>query len=476
MTLPSAPFARCLQVDPYYLSVIETLELPQRFRDGLTPEVARHYQHALERFRAGDRPAARTLLDGLATVLAGADRGLCRAMLAMVLSVDGDHDAAEAELARAMAVAPDCPEYRHLAGVLAVRRRDPAAAAARFAEAARLAPGFGPPRAALALLLALDGQWAEVAEPAKGALAAGCELGASLVGYSLWFSTLFQGGPDPGGFLLPAPRTVTAAAVARVLAGLPAVEMGATAPSSGDRPMVFVFCDTGYLEPHALPLVWSLEDVGAGCAVHLHVANPAPGDAARLEAVAARLRQVHLGWSFETVDLDRFGPASVYYSCARFCRFYQLVRDRRRPVLMVDADSLFQRPPESLPGWGCPGIDVGLVDNPMAPPWERFIAWGTYVAPTPAGLDFLGRVAFFVGRNLLARTGRWFLDQTALFLAHQSRPTGLGLALWHAANGPFDLGHRDDAVVWTVALDKTGEGPYNRRKDALRCRFDGSAT
>jgi len=465
---PAAPFDRCLAADPYYLSVLETIVLPMRFRDRMVPAQAARYAEAFRHIRAQDYGTALALLDELAQTTGGADGGLALATAATVHWIAGSDRAATALLDRCRACAPDCAEYRHLAGVQAIRQRAPAAAAARFLEAVTLDPGFGPGWAALALLYALDDQWTAAEVPARRALAAGCELGAGLVACCLMFSTLFQGKPMAGPFLAT-PETVPAAAVERLLARLPAVDTSHPPPPDETGPTLFVFCDPVYLRAHALPLIRSLAAVAADCAVHLHVANPRPEDPGLIRDMAAGLSgtRIRLSHAVETADPGRFGPLGIYCACVRFCRFHQFIRDSRRPALMVDADSLFRRPPDRIPGWGRADLDLALLANPTAPPWERFLGCGIYAAPSPDGLDTLARIAAFIARNLIAGKGRWFLDQIALFLAHRTRGAGLRLLTWDAANGPFDLRHRDDSVVWTVAIRKEEEGRYKKYKQTL---------
>ncbi len=460
----SVPFSRCLAVDPYYLSTMETIALPWRFRDRLSPYHAARYHQAFEAIRANNHPEALAILARLETEAHGADSGLFPATAALVLCVGGNPTMAEYELERALKTAPDCGEYHHLAGVLAVRRRDLAKAEACFRKAARLAPDLGQAWAALALLLILDEQWAEAEQPARRALALGCELGANLVTYGLMFATLLQNRPVESPFLLPPAGAIPDATMDRLLSGLPAVE-GDTPPAGETGPLIFVACDTTYLTRHALDLLWSLDETGVDGQVHLHIFNPSGQDIQTIKATAKRLQRIRLGHSCETVDLERFGPAPVYYSSARFCRFYQLVRATKRPALILDADSLFRLPPHRLPGWGRADLDLALMENPTGPPWERFLACGLYAAPTPAGLDYLARVAFFVGQNLIARKGRWFLDQIALFLAHRQAGSALRLRSWNA--DCFDLGHRDHSVVWTVALNKSQDGRYMEFKRNL---------
>jgi hypothetical protein len=112
------------------------------------------------------------------------------------------------------------------------------------------------------------------------------------------------------------------------------------------------------------------------------------------------------------------------------------------------------------------------VDNPAAPPWERFPACATYGTSTPRGLEVLAWVTAFIAQNLIARKGRWFLDQIALFLAHRAKGTGLRLETWNAATGPFSVQHHDDSVVWTVAIRKNEDGPYRDYKKELIQKYD----
>ena len=464
----TTPFARCLGADPYYFSMMDTIILPARFCERLAPALAVPYRQTFETLRAGDCPMALERLAHLEAAAGGADAGLCAATGALAHTLAGNPAGAAAALTRALAASPDCAEYHHLAGVLALRRRAVAAAMAHFQDAVRLDPTLGPAWAAMALLFTLDGQWAAVEPPARRALALGCELGAHLVAYGLLFSTLFEDRPVTSPFLLPPSGTIPAAAMERLLARLPAVT--GSWPGAEPGPILFVACDGVYLIEHALALLWSLEETAGECAVHLHLFNPRADDLPRLAAVAAALRRVRISHTTETVDVLRFGSAAVYYSCARFCRLAQFVRATGRSALMLDADSLFRKPPDQLPGWGRTDLDLALFENPGAPPWEQILAWGVYAAATPQGLAFLDRVGFFVGQNLIARKGLWFLDQIALFLAHRSLSAGLRIQNWDSRC--FDLGHGDQSLVWTVTRNKNQDSRYNDYKRALCQRHE----
>ena len=236
--------------------------------------------------------------------------------------------------------------------------------------------------------------------------------------------------------------------------------------------MILVVCDPVYLTEHALPLLWSLEAVSIpdDVAVHLHIINPTPDDPARLATLTASLTRIRLSHSFETADLERLGPASVYYSCVRFCRLYQFMRITGRPILMVDADGLFRHPPQAIPGWAARDLDIAMVAPPGAPPWEAFLAGALYAAPTPDALSFLAAAATFVGQNLIARKGRWFLDQIALTLAHRNRPPTLRLKTWTQAR-MIDLNHHNDSIYWAVTLRKGGDGPYQTYRRTLTLRY-----
>ena len=464
----TAPFLRCLGVDPYYFSLMDGVILPARFCEGLPPPLAMTYRHSLDRLRAGDYPGARDGLLGLEQTAGGADAGLCAATLASLHAASGELEAAWAETKRALIQAPSCAEYRHLAGVLALRARSPALAAAHFQQAVQLDPSLGAAWAAWALLLTLDGQWAVVEAPARRALALGCELGPHLIRYGLLFSTLFQGRSVASPFLLPPTGPLPKAALGRVLASLPAIQGDWPAPDGA--PLIFVACDGRYLTEHALALLLSLnasaaKEASQAVQVHLHLFNPEADGLRQLAAVATTLDRVVISRSFETVELERFGPGPVYYSCARLCRFQQCLRATGRTVVMLDADCLFRRSPSHLPGWSNTSFDIGLLEKPGAPPWEQVLACGLLVAPTPAGQAFLEYVSFFVGQNLIARKGLWFMDQIALFLAYRGLSSEAHFHVWDERS--LDVGHGEDAVIWTVGARKHQAGCYQNYKAAL---------
>lgn len=188
--------------------------------------------------------------------------------------------------------------------------------------------------------------------------------------------------------------------------------------SASDKPvLVLAGCDGVYFQRFASALLRStVENAGIDASFHLHVVNPPP-DAARIVADwNARLGGPGVGLTTETVDAAALGDeAKTAYACARFRLLPWLLRQRRRRVLMLDADLIVLRRLTALLE-STAEADVAMVGGAhnRFEPWN--LHWADVVAinPTEAAVAYFDRVAAYIDYFLRRGLSRWFLDQIAL--------------------------------------------------------------
>ena len=230
-------------------------------------------------------------------------------------------------------------------------------------------------------------------------------------------------------------------------------------PRAVPRPVVFVGCDTGYAVNHAIPLLYSLDaNGGGGVDAHIHVVNPAPGLGDALAAVACDLWQTELTRTSETIDLSRYDHKSqaTYFACIRFMRAAQVMNASRRPLLVLDADSLVRKR-LAMPA----GCAVGLFLRPDHPKHMRVAAGAVLL--TPEGVPFANAVAAAIGRatvDWLDGKGElsWYLDQVVLGDIFEK----LGPSVHRFDTSFMDWEFGPEAVIWT------GKGARKYRSEAYR--------
>jgi len=458
----------CLKADPYWISRINSYVLPVR----LVGHLAGPYREAAvtavkalsrEDFDAAAQAAAAARAMGIE------DAGFAVHLAGLAAAGRGRFDEAIPLIELSLSEAA-CAEYRNNAGVAYVKAGRIAAAVAQFEAATRLAPDFGPPFAALAMLYTLARRWPQAEASARRAGRLKAPLGDGLVDLCLLSARLEQGQAPEGAFefaslALDAEREIDAA-----LASLPPVAPAEFRHEATGRYTVFLACDKIYFWRHGVPFVWSMAEVRPDCSLHVHIGNADEEVRAALAAMRARIAPLPLTASFETVDVVRQYEKANYFSAARYCRLYQFLMANRRPTVMLDADVLWRR--DIWPALAAAGpADVCLCRLEAQPPWARLVGRFIFARPTAGTEAFLRRLALFVADNFRKNAARWFLDQIGLYAVHRAAGDGVRFA-YVPESEVSDRRFTDESALWTVTNElKQQDNRYNAYKMELLAKY-----
>ena len=210
-------------------------------------------------------------------------------------------------------------------------------------------PECGVAHAALALIFTINEDWRRGLKHAGMATRLGAEIRPQLVDLCLSSCSFKLGGEILGAFDFSALLKDGGECV-ELLRKLPPVENQKTVSRERLKPVLFVYSDERYFYEHVIALICSLHETGSSWDVHLHLCNPSPKALRDLLRVQQRVAPLRITYSTERVALVRFGEPFLYHSCVRFCRMYQFFVDNSVPLVMVDADTLFNRNPDLLVG------------------------------------------------------------------------------------------------------------------------------
>ena len=459
---------RCGKAHPYWLSTIQEILLPELPLGNLSPS----YQHqlraavdALQQNRASD---ATKLLPTVTEIL-GAAHPFLLAFQAVLQCKLGHVASAVDLMSKAAIAAPHDARILYSLGLLELKERNFDKAVSNLNQAITLNPNLGAAWAALCLIYALE-QLHELTETAaRNAIRLGKMLPGNLVPLALMQATQALKKPIEGACDFASLSTNGAQSVHDLLQQLPFVDPESLKHSARSELIVFIYADHLYALEYALPLIWSIAESGTKCAIHLHVANPGRGLAAVLRSIRAALKDIALVVSTESVFVEQIATPSVYHSCVRFCRFYQVMRENRVHGIMLDADMLVRKDLGALVS-GCQS-DIGLCHSQWDPFWGRFPAAFLYVKPSVAALGYLAQVSTFILDNLAKGTGRWFLDQIALSACFDKLQGRVQFELV-SQDICSDLSHKETSAIWAVVNEqKIADNLHNRYKQQLKNKF-----
>ena len=309
----------------------------------------------------------------------------------------------------------------------------------------------------------------EVIAPAQRAMALKTDIRPRLVAISAAFAAIAAGDATDGLFDLSSLREAPVDDdFLDCLPDLQGTSMHIDNPRGAC--IIFAACDPTYLTKYAVPLVWSLERLARPVTLHLHLYNPTVEATAIFAGLEKKLRHVMLRRSEEMVNLDEYCSGPVYFSCARFCRAYQLLRANDLPVVAVDVDVLFRKPVSQLPGLLASHVDIGVKGQVNSPPWERVSGQCVIYQQTERSREYARLVASLVARNFESKKGLWFLDQICLYLAICAMKDRLRID-WDRNRISCDTRLGENAVMWTVTVQKHLDDPFNRFASSLVAEF-----
>lgn len=181
--------------------------------------------------------------------------------------------------------------------------------------------------------------------------------------------------------------------------------------------MIFCACDGIYFDKFADRLLHSAHvNAGIDLRFHLHVINPPPDIDATIRRYRAFLDGMPITCSTERIAASDLGDsAKAIYASARFFLLPHLLAAYRKPILMLDVDTLVVG---SLSGFAAAAGegDFALIcgGRDFCEPWEWMYAGQIYVNNTERALDYFSLVSRYVAHFIAEGRATWFLDQIAL--------------------------------------------------------------
>lgn len=188
--------------------------------------------------------------------------------------------------------------------------------------------------------------------------------------------------------------------------------------------LAWIACDGYYFEKFGAKSLASIEGPA-----HIHLMD---ADPAYAKAVISHLDSP-IGLTVEHPGAD-----PKYYHSVRFCRFAQMLKTRTDPMVMLDADSLANRPITNLPN-----APIALRMSPgRIEPWNQFIA--TVVIGAPEALPYFTGVADYIFSYWRQNKLHWHIDQMALFSVWKL----LGVDIRALNNTEVDFDFQHNGIVW----------------------------
>ena len=257
---------------------------------------------------------------------------------------------------------------------------------------------------------------------------------------------------------------------------LPKMEMLQPLSSSVKRPVVFVACNDDYFFQHIFHLAYSLHSTNAETlALHLHLYTPNPKILAEIEQLKIRVPGVPIGVSVEYGETQVHHTAT-YYASARFIRAFQLMEHYSNEIIVLDADTLFNRNWSDFSVQFLPQDEIVLACPAASPFWERVLAGFLYLKPTPLARDFMAQVAHFILDNIERQLLHWFVDQVALSVC-DDRLTRNNPAVKHFPSEKLiDIHCTSQALIWAVTTNKMGPPSYQARREKLEKDYANADT
>jgi hypothetical protein len=186
-------------------------------------------------------------------------------------------------------------------------------------------------------------------------------------------------------------------------------------------------CDEAYFDRFLPACAGSFVDLLAGGSkmrlhLHLHLLDPSERLVARARELGTRHPALKLSLSFDhaSASMVRTGVSKgIYYTCSRFLWLPTLVESFRRPIVLLDVDSVLETTLDLVIA-ALDGHDVGLYfrDFPIVP-WMDYVANVVAVNPHPSAISYFRLVGAFIRRAFRNGRDRWHLDQAALYCVHR---------------------------------------------------------
>jgi hypothetical protein len=186
-----------------------------------------------------------------------------------------------------------------------------------------------------------------------------------------------------------------------------------------DTTILFFACDGLYFQEYAFLLVASLARFKESLTYHAHIINPSINSA----DVILKIRQ-HFPWIQFNVSIEfcQLKHQKAYYASARFLQSERLLNLYQRPLLIVDVDSILEKPMEVISNFA-QHHDIGLIirDEHFLFPWTEIPALAVYLNNTQKTKEFLQLLTNALLSQLLTEEDKsiWYIDQNALFAVYR---------------------------------------------------------
>ncbi|OAJ34575.1 hypothetical protein [Piscirickettsia salmonis] len=254
----------------------------------------------------------------------------------------------------------------------------------------------------------------------------------------------------------------------------PIVNFDDNMSDSNNSVCIFFACDAVYFLKYCIYSIFSINDQKVSTNVHVHLFNVDCKDDNRINGlinIIKKLNYIRCSYSFERVNYSDYQvDCPLYTSAMRFCRAYQYMMAYKRPLLIVDCDSLFKAPLDTIMCYI--HTFIAVLGDEHAPEWEKLAAGVVYLEHNPVAENYLKHVSYFIMNNILLGKGIWFLDQLALKFAYEvtledkeNNYQCLDSALF------CDLAYTDSSYIWMVTTKKEEQVLFNRLQGSLKKKY-----
>jgi hypothetical protein len=227
--------------------------------------------------------------------------------------------------------------------------------------------------------------------------------------------------------------------------------------------VIFLSCDGNYLEKLGIAQALSLKETSPTMGIHFHTMNPSDKSLDLISRLARACPNLYITSSSEVTNYGSENKLiqNTYYASARFCRAASFLLEMEVPVIITDADQVFQKDLIQLVNQSTSShvvnYDVGIFnycrDHSLIPLYGKYGASFVIITPTKEGRDYLFQVSSLIEHNL-KRGCCWTTDQLALLavLEAQSR-NNLPTRVWEIPHTMIttEWDTQKKAFIWNAA-------------------------
>jgi len=192
--------------------------------------------------------------------------------------------------------------------------------------------------------------------------------------------------------------------------------VGTLPTGKGYEAVVLLSADKIYFEKYAIAQALSISQTNPQLGIHFHIIDP---DSYTFELLADLTGKISFTFTYEYIKLSNFPlkhmPVwqKVYYCCCRFLRSEEISQSLSCPLIITDADCLWQN---SISELLAENFDVALVDFGLGLAlYDRYGAsFVVFNHNSYHGKLFIDKLKCFILFNI-ARNPVWMIDQFGLY-------------------------------------------------------------